>query len=61
MTGKQKRGFASMEHYEVRIIAEMGGKAVQKKGTGHRWNSETARAARQRVGKTESVLKGEAP
>lgn len=37
---KGKQGFASMDPARAREIAVMGGKAVQAKGTGHRWNTE---------------------
>jgi general stress protein YciG len=40
-----KRGFASMDRETQRAIARKGGRAVQEKGTGHRFTSEEARAA----------------
>ena len=42
---KQKRGFAVMNKSLVTEISRRGGKAAQEKGTGHVFNSETARKA----------------
>jgi len=39
------RGFALLPAERRRELASMGGKRVQKLGKGHRWTSETARAA----------------
>jgi hypothetical protein len=46
------RGFASMSPEKRRRIASKGGKAAQRKGTGHRWaSSEEAAAAGSKGGK----------
>ena len=42
---KRRRGFAAMKPDMQREIASKGGRASHEKGTGHEWNSETARAA----------------
>lgn len=39
------RGLANVDPERRREIASMGGKAVQAKGTGHRWNEKTGKAA----------------
>lgn len=39
------RGFASMSPSKVREIAASGGRSAQKKGTAHRFTTETGRAA----------------
>ena len=44
----QPRGFAAMDPEEHRKIASAGGRAAHEKGTGHRFNAETARAAQDR-------------
>jgi general stress protein YciG len=46
-----KRGFASMTPEKRRLIASLGGKAAQAKGTGHRWTPEKAREAGSKGGK----------
>lgn len=48
---KGKRGFAGMDPALQKSIASKGGKAAQAKGTGHRYTSETARAAGKLGGK----------
>jgi len=45
MTGKSKRGFASMDQAKQREIASKGGKAAHQKGTAHEFTSEEAREA----------------
>jgi general stress protein YciG len=44
------RGFAAMTPERRREIAQMGGRAVQAKGTGHRYSAEEARAAGKKGG-----------
>lgn len=50
----KKRGFASMDKEQHREIASQGGKAAHKKGTAHKWTSETAREAGKKGGKKVS-------
>ena len=50
----QPRGFAAMDPEEHRKIASAGGRAAHEKGTGHRFNAETARAAGKKGGETVS-------
>ena len=45
MTGKSRRGFASMDPARQREIASKGGRAAHEKGTAHEWSSDEARAA----------------
>jgi general stress protein YciG len=47
---KSKRGFAAMSLEQRRRIASLGGKAAQKRGTGHRWDHEEATAAGRKGG-----------
>lgn len=42
---KGKQGFASMNAEKQKAIASRGGKAAQKNGKAHRFNSEEARKA----------------
>lgn len=42
---KGRQGFASLSPERRREVASLGGQAVQRNGTGHRWTSEDARAA----------------
>jgi len=48
---KNKRGFAAMDPEKRRQIASMGGKAAQKRGTGHRFDHEEAVTAGRKGGK----------
>ena len=41
----KKTGFAGMDPERHRKIASMGGRAAHEKGNGHRFNSESGRAA----------------
>lgn len=41
----KKTGFGSMTPERHREIASMGGRAAHEKGNGHRFNSESGRAA----------------
>lgn len=50
MTGKVKRGFASMPKEKVREIARKGGQAAHKKGTAHEFTSSEARKAGKKGG-----------
>jgi len=43
--GIKNRGFASMTEERRKEIARNGGRAVQARGTGHRWDSDKASAA----------------
>lgn len=45
MTGKSKRGFASMDPQRQREIASKGGRAAHEKGTAHEWSRDEARQA----------------
>lgn len=45
MTEKKKVGFAVMSKEKKTTISAIGGRASHIRGTGHEWNSETARAA----------------
>ena len=47
---KQRRGFAAMDPAKQRTIASKGGKASHQQGTGHEWNSQTAREAGRKGG-----------
>jgi len=47
---KRPRGFAAMSREKQRELASKGGKASHEQGTGHQWNSETARAAGKKGG-----------
>jgi hypothetical protein len=49
---KSKRGFAALSLEQRRCIASLGGKAAQKRGTGHKWTKEEAIAAGSKGGKT---------
>lgn len=45
---KSRRGFASLSFARRQEISSKGGKAAQARGTAHRWDSESARAATQK-------------
>lgn len=47
---KQRRGFAAMDPSKQREIASKGGRASHAHGTGHEWNSDSARAAGRKGG-----------
>jgi uncharacterized protein len=50
MTGKSRRGFASMDPARQREIASKGGRAAHEKGTAHEWSANEARAAGRKGG-----------
>ncbi len=50
MTGKSKRGFASMDPQRQREIASKGGRAAHAKGTAHEWSRDEARVAGRKGG-----------
>jgi general stress protein YciG len=50
MTGKSKRGFASMDPDRQKEIASKGGRAAHAKGTAHEWSKDEARAAGRKGG-----------
>lgn len=50
MTGKSKRGFASMDRERQKEIASKGGRAAHAKGTAHEWSKDEARAAGRKGG-----------
>src|SRR5678815_4680616 len=50
MSGKSKRGFASMDPSRQRDIASKGGKAAHAKGTAHEWTADEARRAGRKGG-----------
>lgn len=54
MTGKSRRGFASMDPARQREIASKGGRAAHEKGTAHEWSSNEARNAGRKGGVTVS-------
>lgn len=54
MTGKSRRGFASMDPSRQREIASKGGRAAHEKGTAHEWSSDEARDAGRKGGVTVS-------
>ena len=54
MSGKSKRGFASMDPARQRSIASKGGKAAHAKGTAHEWTSDEAREAGRKGGEVVS-------
>lgn len=50
MSGKAKRGFASMDPERQKEIASRGGRAAHEKGTAHEWSVDEARSAGRRGG-----------
>lgn len=54
MSGKSKRGFASMDPARQREIASKGGRAAHAKGTAHEWSAEEARRAGRKGGEVVS-------
>ncbi len=54
MTGKSRRGFASMDPERQKEIASKGGRAAHEKGTAHEWSSDEARNAGRKGGVTVS-------
>jgi general stress protein YciG len=54
MSGKSKRGFASMDPSRQREIASKGGRAAHAKGTAHEWSTEEARRAGRKGGEVVS-------
>jgi hypothetical protein len=54
MSGKSKRGFASMDASRQRDIASKGGKAAHAKGTAHEWTADEARRAGRKGGEVVS-------
>lgn len=54
MTGKSRRGFASMDSARQREIAAKGGRAAHERGTAHEWSPDEARAAGRKGGFTVS-------
>ena len=50
MSGKRKRGFAAMTPEQRAEISARGGRAVQAKGTGHRFTPQGAAAAGRKGG-----------
>ena len=57
-TGKQSRGFASMDEKKQREIASKGGKAAHEKGTAHQWTSDEAREAGRKGGHASNGGRG---
>ena len=55
---KQRRGFAVMDPVKQREIASRGGKASHEQGTGHEWNTETAREAGRKGGQASRGGRG---
>ncbi|MBL0170027.1 MAG: stress-induced bacterial acidophilic repeat motif family protein [Gemmatimonadaceae bacterium] len=54
MSGKSRRGFASMDPARQREIASRGGRAAHEKGTAHEWSANEAREAGRKGGVTVS-------
>lgn len=54
MSGKSKRGFASMDPARQRDLASRGGKAAHAKGKAHQWTAEEARRAGKKGGEVVS-------
>ncbi|MBK6489074.1 MAG: stress-induced protein [Gemmatimonadetes bacterium] len=54
MSGKSKRGFASMDPERQREIASKGGRAAHAKGTAHEWSRDEARNAGRKGGEVVS-------
>ena len=54
MSGKSKRGFASMDPSRQRDIASKGGKAAHAKRTAHEWTADEARRAGRKGGEVVS-------
>src|SRR5687767_15461213 len=54
MSGKSKRGFASMDPSRQRDIASKGGKAAHAKGTAHEFTPDEARRAGRKGGEVVS-------
>src|SRR3990172_3834740 len=54
MSGKSKRGFASMDPARQREIASKGGRAAHAKGTAHEWSTDEARRAGRKGGEVVS-------
>ena len=54
MTGKSRRGFASMDANRQKEIASKGGRAAHAKGTAHEWSSDEARTAGRKGGEVVS-------
>lgn len=54
MSGKSKRGFASMDPSRQRDIASKGGRAAHAKGTAHEWTADEARNAGRKGGEVVS-------
>src|SRR5512139_1646402 len=54
MSGKSKRGFASMDPARQREIASKGGRAAHAKGTAHEWSADEARRAGRKGGEVVS-------
>lgn len=61
MSGKSKRGFASMSPDKQREIASKGGKAAHAKGTAHEFTPEEARAAGRKGGQAAHRKRAEPP
>ncbi len=47
---RRRRGFAAMDPKLVSLLASRGGKAAQRAGTAHRFNTEEARVAGRKGG-----------
>ena len=54
MSGKSRRGFASMDPARQREIASRGGRAAHAKGTAHEWSADEARSAGRKGGEVVS-------
>ena len=52
-TGKSRRGFAAMSRTQQRDIASKGGRAAHAKGTAYEWDTQTAREAGKKGGRSK--------
>jgi general stress protein YciG len=55
----KRGGFHNLTPEERQAVSRKGGKAVQRKGNGHKWNEKTAAAAGSKGG-TESARRRKA-
>ena len=49
---RARKGFAAMSDDKQREIASMGGRAAHRAGTAHEWDSDEARRAGQKGGRS---------
>ena len=61
ITGKKRRGFASMSADKQRAIASKGGRAAHEKGVAHQWTQEEARVVGRKGGQVSRGGRGKLP